>query len=73
MFLRRLQEDGQRVFIDDEIMNKLDLMSRGEFLVNKRRFELACEQDIMEATEPEPKKIMKKKLILDQKQSQDIK
>ena len=61
MFLRRLQEDGQRVFIDDEIMNKLDLMSRGEFLVNKRRFEQACEQDIMEATEPELKKIMKKK------------
>ena len=73
MFLRRLQEDGQRVFIDDEIMNKLDLMSRGEFLVNKRRFEQACEQDIIEATEPEQKKIIKKKLILDHKQSQDIK
>ena len=73
MFLRRLQEDGQRVFIDDEIMDKLDLMSRGEFLVNKRRFEQACEQDIMEATEPEQKKIIKKKLILDHKQSQDIK
>ena len=73
MFLRRLQEDGQRVFIDDEIMDKLDLMSRGEFLVNKRRFEQACEQDIMEATEHEQKKIIKKKLILDHKQSQDIK
>ena len=73
MFLRRLQEDGQMVFIDDEIMDKLDLMSRGEFLVNKRRFEQACEQDIMEATEPEQKKIIKKKLILDHKQSQDIK
>jgi hypothetical protein len=73
MFLRRLQEDGQRVFIDDEIMDKLDLMSRGEFLVNKRRFEQACEQDIMEATEPEQKKIIKKKLMLDHKQSQDIK
>ena len=73
MFLRRLQEDGQRVFIDDEIMDKLDLMSRGEFLVNKRRFEQACEQDIMEATEPEQKKIIKKKLFLDHKQSQDIK
>jgi hypothetical protein len=54
MFLRRLQEDGHRVFIDDEIMSKLDLMSRGEFLVNKRRFEQACELDILEATEPEP-------------------
>lgn len=73
MFLRRLQEDGQRVFIDDEIMDKLDLMSRGEFLVNKRRFEQACEQDIMEATEPEQKKIINKKLMLDHKQSQDIK
>lgn len=57
MYLRRLQEDGQVVFVNRETQDHIDMFSKDQNYLDKLRFEQAALADIEEA-EKEDKRIV---------------
>ena len=49
MYLRRLQEDGQVVFVNRETQDHIDMFSKDQNYLDKLRFEQAALADIEEA------------------------
>lgn len=48
LFLKRLKDDGQRVYMDEKTASEFDVFSKGEIYKNKQMFEQAAFEDILE-------------------------